>query len=167
MKKLLLIVFALALPLCALGAMAYGNTAVISPPTGEVYGVTINSTVGGILDCVNRAAGTAIMGKGSSVVFVWRMGDGWAMSGFNTSRDAALQKANLANYGDGVDLLKALVKSGWSYLDPKDLPQPILDAIAMGFMRIAGQLTTFAVFPMGSVDPGQYPGIIPNPEVSQ
>ena len=161
-KRLVIVLSMVILTGCAVAMDGAANV----PPVGQVWGVTLQSTLGGILDCINQEAGTAIIAKDSSVIFEWRMGSGWAFSGFNTAGQKAIQEANLANYSDGSQVMQRWVKDGWKYIDPRNIPQPVMNAIAIGFARIAGQLTTFAVFPIGTINPEQY-GVIPNPSVNQ
>jgi len=161
-KRLIIVFAVLCLTACAVAM----NPGAAVPPAGQVWSVSLSSTIGGIMDCINRAAGTAIIAKGDSVIFEWRMGDGWAFSGFNSAGQDAINKANMTGYQDGSEIMRSWMSDGWQYISPRNLPQPVLDALAVGFVRIAGQLTTFAVIPMGQIDPGQY-GAIQNPAVNQ
>ena len=138
-----------------------GVIQVAEPAKGEVISVTLFSTLDGITDCLKGELGTAIIRNGNSHIFIFKLNSGYAMSGFNIAntkamQDYVVQHANFVNSSDESDILSDWINSGWNFIDVRDVPQSILDTIAMGVAQFGMKFVTFLVVPVGFFDPSIY-----------
>jgi hypothetical protein len=120
------------------------------------------STISGLGDCLQQVIGTAIIAKDNSIIFVWRLGDGFAVTGFNTSKEVLKEvwsnKANMINAEDMHSILSDLLDGGWKFIDPREVPAPVVAVISSTAAKFFANRAyiTFLVVPAGYFDPDLY-----------
>jgi hypothetical protein len=172
MKKIFVIGLILITVLACFGVAApslfNGQATMLLPKSGELYSVSVFSTINGLMDCLKGEAGTGIIRKGDSVVFIWRFGLGYAFTGFNatTATYKELMKtlwdtrANLGNETDVNNIVKSWIDQGWKYIPLSSVPINIVNALATASSKVmmSKGFTTFVFLPVGT-NPGDFGAI--------
>lgn len=174
MKKLFMLFSVILLAIGCLASFPSVTSGVVPlvkslpvPPSGELYSVSLSTTLQGLRDCLTGSFGTGIFAnpaRPDSLIFVWRISNGFAFVGLNIDpktmqNDLMSIKANFANIKDYPGIIKALMQTGWTSVSYKfiegTMRNPILIATINKIMEgISTRFVTFLIMPLG-VNPGQ------------
>jgi hypothetical protein len=138
------------------------------PPMGELYSVSLSTTLQGLQACLRGDFGTGIFSnpaRPDSLIFMWRASENaFAFVGLNLDpktmvKDLMGLRANYSNFGDYKGIINALQDTGWTSISYKFVEGTVRNPILMGTINriLAGmtdRFTTFVFMPLG-VNPGQ------------
>jgi hypothetical protein len=115
-------------------------------------------------DALNGEFGTGIFAKDDQIIFMWRMLNGWAFVGLNSSskdmEETLLNlRANFASLKDYSGIISALGKAGWTSISYQVIEGSVRNPVVMATINkilgcAADRLTTLVLLPM-LTDPNQ------------
>jgi len=138
------------------------------PPSGELYSVSLKSTLEGLQACLQGEFGTGIFdnpARPDSLIFVWRAGvNAWSFVGLNIdprtmAKDLMNLRANYSNISDYKGLMDALRATGWGSISYKIVEGSVRNPVLMATINrilagISDKFVTFLIMPVG-INPGQ------------
>lgn len=139
-----------------------------TPLQGELYSVSLETTLLGLQACLRGDMGTGIFSnpaRPDSLIFMWRSSiTSWSFVGLNLDpktmvKDLMALRANYSNIFDYKGMMDALRDVGWGSISYKivegSLRNPVLIATINKILEgISGKFVTFLVMPLG-VNPSQ------------
>lgn len=167
-KKAGLILGLFGIVMACFASMPSISTAFQAQP-GELYSVTLTSTVEGIQSALRGDIGTGIFQRGDGLIFMWRMWNGFAFVGINTDtkhmvRDLLDVKANFGNIQDYSGIVSTMMKAGWTSISYKVVEGSIRNPILIATLNkiaenMCDKFTTFVILPL-TTDPNGQIGVI-------
>ena len=173
MKKLLIVFSVIAMGLTCLSGLPSVTTGLftakpIIPAPGELYSVSLASTLDGIRSCLAGEFGTGIFqnpARPDALIFMWRVGNqAWSFVGLNIDNKHMVQdlmslRANYSSIKDYDGLIKALSETGWVSVSYKFVEGSIRNPVLMATINqilegISSKFVTILLMPVG-VDPSQ------------
>jgi hypothetical protein len=135
----------------------------VAPIAGEVYSVQLRSTLYGIRQACQGAAGTRVMTKDGAYLFIWSIQDGWAFAGIHARAAVTglqdVAKANYVNVTTMGELTTWLEENGWNKIKNGDLPDKIVKIIMASksswFIDLVRTMPTLIIMMPGAPMPAE------------